>query len=111
MNENTKKYLIVGGIALLVVIVLNKVIRSITVPAIAEGYSKLNMDMVLSKGSTGDEVAELQRILIDEYDADLGFTGVDRNGVDGEFGSMTEKALLNAKGVKEISLKQILTKK
>ena len=111
MNENTKKYLIVGGIALLVVIVLNKVIRSITVPAIPEGYSKLNMDMVLSKGSTGDEVAELQRILIDEYDADLGFTGVDRNGVDGEFGSMTEKALLNAKGVKEISLKQILTKK
>ena len=111
MNENTKKYLIVGGIALLVVIVLNKVIRSITVPAIPEGYSKLNMDMVLSKGSTGDEVAELQRILVDNYGASLGLTGVDKNGVDGEFGSMTEKALLNAKGVKEISLKQILTKK
>jgi hypothetical protein len=57
------------------------------------------------------EVAELQRILANQYGADLGFTGAEKNGIDGDFGSMTEKALLKAKGVKEISLKQIITKK
>jgi hypothetical protein len=33
------------------------------------------------------------------------------NGIDGDFVSITEKALMEAKGVKSISLKQILTNK
>ena len=57
------------------------------------------------------EVAELQRILVNQYGADLGFTGAEKDGIDGDFGSLTEKALLKAKGVKQISLKQIITKK
>lgn len=111
MKDKLEKYLLIGVGVVVAVVVIDKLMKRFTVPAIPEGYSKLNMDMVLSKGSTGDEVAELQRILVDNYGASLGLTGVDKNGVDGEFGSMTEKALLNAKGVKEISLKQILTKK
>ena len=69
------------------------------------------MNTVLSKGSKGAEVSELQRILIDQYESDLGYSGAERNGIDGDFGSITENALLKAKGVKEISLKQILTNK
>ena len=111
MKDKLEKYLLIGVGVVVAVVVIDKLMKRFTVPAIPEGYSKLNMDMVLSKGSTGDEVAELQRILVDNYGASLGLTGVDKNGVDGEFGSMTEKALLNAKGVKEIFLKQILTKK
>jgi hypothetical protein len=53
----------------------------------------------------------LQRILVNQYGASLGFTGADKDGVDGQFGSMTEKALFDAKGVKEISLKQLITNK
>ena len=77
----------------------------------SDAYAGLNMNVVLSKGSTGDEVSELQRVLINQYDADLGYSGGNKDGIDGEFGSMTEKALLDAKGVKEISLKQLLTNK
>ena len=85
--------------------------KKFTKPAIPEGFSDLNMDLILSKGSTGDEVSELQRILVDNYGANLGLTGVDKNGVDGQFGSLTEKALFDNLGVKEISLKQLLTNK
>jgi hypothetical protein len=35
----------------------------------------------------------------------------ERDGIDGEFGSLTEKALFDAKGVKKISLKQLITSK
>ena len=57
-----------------------------------------------------DKVKSVQRALNSsgEY---LGTSGFNKDGVDGEFGAMTEKALLDAKGVKQISLKQILTSK
>lgn len=110
MKNNTNKYLTIGVVAILVAWGLNKWIKSKPKPINSVDYAGLNMDMMLSKGSTGDEVAELQRILVNQYGASLGFTGADKDGVDGQFGSMTEKALFDAKGVKEISLKQLITK-
>ena len=110
MKEESKKYWIIGGIALLVVLGLNKWLKSLPQSINSDTYKDVNLDMVLSKGSTGEEVSELQRILVNQYGADLGYSGVDRSGIDGEFGGMTEKALLNAKGVKQITLRQILTK-
>ena len=111
MKEESKKYWIIGGIALIVVLALNKWIKSMPKPINSDAYAGLELDMVLSKGSTGDEVFELQRILVNQYGADLGFTGFDKDGIDGEFGGMTERALLDAKGVKQITLRQIITNK
>lgn len=111
MNPITKKYLIIGGVALVIIVAINKWLKSMPKAINSDAYAGLNMDMVLSKGSTGDEVSELQRVLINQYGADLGYSGGNKDGIDGQFGSMTEKALLDAKGVKEISLKQLLTNK
>lgn len=111
MKNNTNKYLIIATVAVVAIYAINKYLKRIPKPLDSDAYSGLNMNMVLSKGSTGDEVVELQRILVNQYDADLGYTGANKDGVDGEFGGMTEKALLDAKGVKQISLKQLITKK
>jgi len=111
MNEKTKKYLIISGVAIVLFWVFSKVLVSKKTPTNLEAYSDLNVNAILSKGSTGDEVSVLQKILIEQYGADLGYTGAEKNGVDGEFGSMTENALLDAKNVTQISLKQILTNK
>ena len=109
MNEITKKYLIIGGVALVIILALNRWLKKMPTSINSDAYAGLDLNTILSKGSTGDEVSVLQKLLIDKYDADLGFSGAEKNGVDGQFGSMTEKALLDARGVKEISLKQILT--
>jgi peptidoglycan hydrolase-like protein with peptidoglycan-binding domain len=61
----------------------------------------------LKKGSRGAEVVELQRILKDEMGYNLGTFGTEGDGIDGDFGTMTENALFKAKGVKEITLKEI----
>jgi hypothetical protein len=90
---------------------LNKWIKSIPKPINSDAYAGLELDKVLSKGSTGDEVFELQKILVNQYGASLGFTGFDKDGIDGEFGGLTEKALSDAKGVKQITLRQIITSK
>jgi hypothetical protein len=111
MNKDTKKYLIIGTVALVVIYGINKWLKKMPTAINADAYAGLNMTKVLSKGSKGDEVSELQRILINEYNADLGYSGANKDGIDGEFGAMTEKALLDAKGVKQISLKQLLTNK
>ena len=111
MKEESKKYWIIGGIALVVVLALNKWIKSIPKPINSDAYAGLELDKVLSKGSTGDEVFELQKILVNQYGASLGFTGFDKDGIDGEFGGLTEKALSDAKGVKQITLRQIITSK
>ena len=49
--------------------------------------NKLNMDLVLSKGSKGAEVTELQRILKKDYNAELGTSGINIDGIDGDFGT------------------------
>jgi hypothetical protein len=111
MKDNTNKYLIMGLVAIAVVYAIDKYLKSRPKPIDSDAYSDLDLNTILSKGSKGAEVSELQRILVDQYGADLGYSGVEKNGIDGDFGSMTEKALLEAKGVKSISLKEILTKK
>jgi len=111
MKDKLEKYLLIGVGVVVAVVIIDKLMKKFTRPAIPEGFSDLNMDLILSKGSTGDEVSELQRILVDKYNASLGFTGVDKDGVDGDFGSLTEKALLDNFGIKEISLKQLLKNK
>jgi hypothetical protein len=111
MKDKLGKYLTIGVIAIALVVIINKLIKKNEKSVDSEDFAKLDLDKVLSKGSSGDEVFELQRILKNQYEADLGFTGFDKDGIEGEFGSMTEKALLDAKGVKEISLRQILINK
>ena len=53
------------------------------------------------------EVAELQRILKTKYKANLGTFGDNKDGIDGIFGTVTENALIKAKGVKQIALKDL----
>jgi hypothetical protein len=108
----SKNTLLIAGVILLVGgWGINKWLKGMPKAINSDAYAGLNLDMVLSKGSNGSEVAELQRILVNQYNADLGFTGGDKDGIDGDFGAMTEKALFKAKGVKQISLKQILNNK
>lgn len=103
MNKTTKNILI--GVGVLVGLYFaNRLYKRLSKPS-AEQLSLLNEDLVLAKGSQGAEVMELQRILKDELGYDLGSTGVDKDGIDGIFGSVTEKALFQAKGVNKITLK------
>ena len=111
MKDKTNKYLLIGLGIIAVVWGIDKYLKSKPKPINSDAYSDLDLNAVLSKGSTGAEVMELQKILVDQYGADLGYSGVEKNGIDGDFGSITEKALIEAKGVKEISLKKILTNK
>ena len=111
MKDKLGKYLLIGVGVVVAVVVIDKLMKRFSKPSITEGFSKLDIDLVLSKGSTGDEVAELQKILVNKYGADLGFTGANKDGVDGQFGSLTEKGLFDNLKVKEISLKQLLTNK
>lgn len=107
MKDNTNKYLIIGLAIVVVSWGINKWLKSFPKPMNSNSYSDLDLNVVLSKGSTGDEVAELQRILIDQYGANLGYTGAEKKGIDGDFGILTEVALKKAKGVTEIALKDL----
>jgi hypothetical protein len=109
MKDNTNKYVMIGFGIIVLGYFLNKYLKSIPKTIESGAYDGLDLDKTLAKGDTGDEVAKLQYILVNTFDADLGFTGVDKDGVDGQFGAMTEIALLKAKGVKKISLKKLLT--
>lgn len=48
---------------------------------------------LLKRGSKGDDVAHLQSILVEEMGYDLGTYGAKGDGVDGNFGEKTEKAV------------------
>lgn len=48
---------------------------------------------LLKKGSKGDDVAQLQRILVDDLGYDLGDYGDKQDGVDGSYGEKTVKAV------------------
>lgn len=109
MNKTTKNILIGVGV-LAGLFLVGKFLKRLNKPS-AEQLSLLNEDLVLAKGSQGAEVMELQRILKDELGYDLGSTGVDNDGIDGIFGSITEKALFQAKGSKEIKLKDFKNEK
>ena len=111
MKKSPNKLLIVGVILLVGGWGINKWLKSMPKPINSDAFEGLDLDMVLSKGSNNSEVSELQRILVNQYNAELGFTGRDKDGIDGDFGTMTEKALLKVKGVKQISLKEFLNNK
>lgn len=111
MKKSPNKLLIAGVILLIGGWGINKWLKSLPKAVNSDAFEGLNLDMVLSKGSQGIEVTELQRILVNQYNQDLGFTGIDKDGIDGDFGTMTENALMKVKGVKKISLRQILNNK
>lgn len=106
MNETTKKYLIVGGAIVLGLYGYRMLMRKLNKPS-EEQMAMLDKDMVLEKGSQGSEVAELQRRLKEDFNKYLGETGVDNDGIDGDFGTLTETALFEAKGVKSITLNKL----
>jgi hypothetical protein len=103
MDAKTKKYLIVGGAIVLGLYGYRVLMRKLNKPT-EEQMSMLDKDLVLEKGSQGSEVAELQRRLKEDFGKYLGETGIDNDGIDGDFGSLTETALFEAKGVKSITL-------
>ena len=111
MLKNKNTLLIAGIVVLIGGFAISKWLKSMPKPINSDAFEGLDLDMVLAKGSNGREVSELQRILLNQYGADLGFTGVEKDGVDGDFGTMTENALLKVKGVKQISLKEFLNNK
>ncbi len=103
MNKTTKNIFI--GIGVLAgLFLVGRIFQRLRKPS-AEQLSLLDENLLLSKGSKGAEVVELQRILKDEMGYDLGTFGADGDGIDGDFGTMTENALFKAKGVKQITLK------
>jgi len=106
MNKTTKKILVGFAVGFLAIYLYGKLSKKLRKPS-QEVLSTLNMDLLLEKGSKGAEVMELQRILKDEYGQDLGTFGVEGDGIDGDFGSITEKALILAKGVNKITLNQM----
>lgn len=110
MKSETKKVFI--GVALVFggLFLLGKLFKFLNKPS-EEELAKLDGNVLLSKDSTGNEVMELQRILKDELGYDLGMSGVLQDGVDGNFGSITENALMKAKGVKQITLNEMRNEK
>lgn len=108
LDSKQKKYLIIGGVIVLGIYLISKWLHSLPKPQPADLQSEtLDEEKVLKKGSKGAEVVELQRILLKDYSADLGKTGVNQDGIDGDFGTRTEVALMKAKNVKEIALKDL----
>lgn len=59
---------------------------------------------LLAKGSKGDDVAQLQRILFDSFGYDLGTYGANKDGVDGSFGDKTEKAVKRIQAIAQITV-------
>ena len=107
LDSKQKKYLLIGGAILLGVYLINKWLHSLPKPQNPDFETTLDKEKVLKKGSQGLEVSELQRVLIKDYSADLGNSGANQDGIDGDFGLLTEVALKKAKGVTEIALKDL----
>lgn len=57
------------------------------------GFYSGNAETV--RGDSGNRVREVQCILVGRFDYNLGTSGPNRNGVDGEFGTRTHNAVLN----------------
>lgn len=108
LDAKQKKFLIIGGVAVLSVYLISKWLHSLpkALPADLQKDS-LDRDKILYRGSKGAEVAELQRVLLKDFNADLGKTGVNKDGIDGDFGILTEVALKKAKNVTETTLNDL----
>ncbi len=108
LDAKQKKYLLIGGAIILGVYLVSKWLHSLPKPLPADLQTPtLDEEKVLKKGSQGAEVSELQRVLKKDYNAILGDTGVNKDGIDGDFGLLTEVALKKAKNVTEIKLKDL----
>jgi hypothetical protein len=108
LDAKQKKYLIIGGAVVLGVYLVSKWLHSMPKAENPDlQTSTLDEEKVLKKGSQGAEVSELQRVLKKDYNASLGDSGVNKDGIDGDFGLLTEVALKKAKNVIEISLKDL----
>jgi hypothetical protein len=109
LDAKQKKFLLIGGAVVLGVYLISKWLHSLPKPKPEDLQEAVPLDKekVLKKGSQGAEVSELQRILKKDFNADLGTTGVNEDGIDGDFGLITETALMKAKNVTEIALKDI----
>lgn len=108
LDAKQKKFLLIGGAVVLGVYLISKWLHSFPKPQPADLQTDaLDKEKVLKKGSQGAEVVELQRILKKDYSAELGTTGINKDGLDGDFGLLTEVALKKAKNVTEIALKDL----
>ena len=109
LDAKQKKYLLIGGAVVLGVYLISKWLHSLPKPQPEDlqATPELDRDLILAKGSKGAEVSELQRTLTKDYSADLGKSGANKDGIDGDFGQMTEDALFKAKQVKKIALKDL----
>jgi hypothetical protein len=108
LDAKQKKYLIIGGALVLGIYIISKWLHSLPKPEDEiQATPEFDRDLVLSKGSKGAEVSELQTVLLKDYSANLGNTGVNKDGIDGDFGLLTEVALKKAKGVTQIALKDL----
>jgi len=107
-KKHTFNYIIGGLMAVAVFYAINNWLKNMKKPTMDEqGESFLDTSLVLTKGMQEPEVAELQRILKTKYKANLGNFGDKKDGIDGIFGTVTENALIKAKGVKQIALKDL----
>jgi len=109
LDAKQKKYLLIGGAVVLGVYLISKWLHSLPKPQPEDlqATPELDKDLILAKGSKGAEVSELQRTLAKDYSADLGKSGANKDGIDGDFGQMTEDALFKAKQVRKIALKDL----
>lgn len=108
LDSKQKKFLLIGGSVVLAVYLISKWLHNRPKPLPIELESDtLDKTKVLKRGSQGLEVSELQRILKKDYNAKLGETGENKDGIDGDFGILTEVALKQVKGVSETTLNDL----
>lgn len=108
LDAKQKKYLLIGGAVILGVYLVSKWLHSMPKAELADSESlTLDENKVLKKGSQGAEVKQLQKFLKKDYNAELGDSGENQDGIDGDFGLLTEVALKKAKNVTEIALKDL----
>lgn len=108
LDPKQKKFLIIAGSVVLGIYIISKWLHSMPKAENPDLQTPtLDEEKVLKKGSQGAEVSELQRVLKKDYNASLGDSGVNKDGIDGDFGLLTEVALKSAKGVTEIALKDL----
>ncbi len=98
-------YLTIGGVAVAVLgyFVYKKVTKPViyfgdveeddTTSTTSTTTTQNNSGLPLKRGSKGEKVKQLQRFLIAEG-YDIGSFGVNRDGVDGDFGRRTEQAVI-----------------
>jgi hypothetical protein len=94
LDSTPKKLVVAGALVVIGAILIGKWLKSLPKPVNPDLPAEANNDLKLSKGMRGLEVGLLQKKL-------GGLV------VDGIFGQKTEDKLMQVKGVKEITLKEL----